>query len=184
MKAIYLLFAVFAFFALMSCDTVWDEPFTPDSDLPDSEGFYICAKGNFVLRYKLENNNRLLCRYTAVGTGWIGIGFAPQQQMSQANFIIGYYDNTGHLRDDWGISNTGHASDLALCGTNDCVLVTEGSDNGVSTYLQFMIPLDSGDPYDTVLTPGVEIPVIFAAGSTDDFDSYHTSYATGSIKIR
>ncbi len=181
---LYLLFAIFTALALMSCDTVWDEPLTPDSDLPDSEGFYVCAKGDFVFRYKRDGNDHLLCRYTAKGTGWIGVGFAPQQQMSQANFIIGYYDNTGHLRDDWGISNTSHTSDTALGGTNDCVLVTEGSDNGVSTYLQFTIPLNSGDQYDTVLTPGVEIPVIFATGSEDDFISYHTSYATGSIKIR
>jgi len=181
---LYLLFAVLAALALVSCDTVWDEPFTPASDLPDSEGYYTCTAGNFMLKYKTIPTNLLQCRLSTNTSGWLAVGFDPSQQMKNANYIIAYVSGgNGFLRDDFGTDNTAHASDLSLGGNSDVTLVTASEGNGITT-VEFTIPLNSGDSYDRIMQSGTTYPVIFATGSSDDFDSYHTSYATGSIKIR
>jgi hypothetical protein len=184
MRVFYLLFAVFAVLALTSCDTVWDEPFTANNDSPDTEGFYTCSSGNFVLKYKTVPNNLLQCRMSTSTTGWIAVGFNPTQQMKDANYIIAYVsDGNGFIRDDFGTDNTAHVSDLSLGGSSDVALLAANESNG-NTTVEFTLPLNSGDSFDRILQIGTTYPVIFATGSEDDFDSYHDRYAAGSIRIR
>lgn len=181
-KIIFLCIA--ALLLLSSCDTVWDEPFVPQSDLPDAEGFYTTAVGDFLLKYKVIANQQLLCRLTANGDGWVAVGFNPTAQMKDANFIIGYHNGAyGYIRDDFGVDNSSHDADTSLGGSSDVTLLTS-SNAGGKTSLEFEIPLSSGDSHDRALSIGTTYPVIFAAGNADDFDSYHDRYAAGSIRIR
>lgn len=180
----YLFLLILCSLLLVSCDTVWDEPFVPDSDAPDAEGFYTAGGGNYTLKYKREGGTNLHCKLTANGTGWISVGFNPTAQMKDANFIIGYVSGgTGYIRDDFGTDNTAHVSDTSLGGTNDVTLITANETAG-ATSLEFSIPLNSGDARDRVLTLGSTYGIIFASGSEDNFYGMHSSFATGSIKIR
>lgn len=183
MKNIILLLLV-AIVLLSACDTVWDETFVPPSELPDEEGFYTTAVGDFVLKYKVMESQQLLCRLSANSDGWVAIGFAPSAQMKDANFITGYHAGIyGYIRDDFGVDNTSHAADVSLGGSSDVTLLSSSNSEGRTT-LEFELPLASGDEYDRTMTVGSTYPVIFASGSADDFDSYHNRYATGSIKPR
>lgn len=179
-----LLILVLAALALMSCDTVWDEPFVPMDELPDAEGYYQSIAGDFVLKYKVISTNLLSCRLSANGTGWIAVGFDPSAQMRDANFIIGYVNGIyGYIRDDFGTGSSSHDSDINLGGSSD-VLLTSSSESAGRTMLEFEIPLNSGDSKDKILSSGATYNVIFAAGSDDDFESMHNRFATGSIRIR
>lgn len=169
---------------LAACNTVRDEPFIPEDELPDAQGFYTAAAGGYTLKYKVVDANILHCVLSAAGTGWLAVGFAPSAGMKDANFVIGHASgNSGTIRDDWGTSPSSHESDLALGGSNDVTLLSASEASGV-TRLEFQFPLSSGDAYDRALSIGNTYPVIFARGTEDGFESYHQDYAGANIRIR
>lgn len=113
-------------------------------------------------------------KLTARTTGWIGIGFNPTDQMKGANYIIGYV-NKGkvEIRDDYGDETRNHKEDEKLGGTVDLTVVG-GAEKGGSTTLEFSIPLDSGDQYDSKLDPEGETVVLLSyGGKRDSFRSKH-----------
>lgn len=169
---------------LYSCNTVRDEDFDINDLDPDDEGFYRVQSGNFLLRYKTVAGEDLECILRGNTTGWLSVGFNPSNMMRDANFIIGYVeDGVGYIEDHFGTGNVSHEADVDLGGTDDVTLIDASQEGGVTT-LHFRIPLDSGDPYDTVLEIGSTYPVIFASGNQNDFVSYHAEIAQAVILIR
>ena len=114
--------------------------------------------------------------------GWVGIGFNPTDQMEGANYILGYVKGgKAKVRDDYGDSKRNHKSDKKLGGTSDVTLVG-GEEKGGNTTIEFTIPLNSTDKYDSVLDPNGETVVLLAYGSgRDSFTSKHKMRA--SIKV-
>ncbi len=169
---------------LVSCNTVREEDFKVSDIDTDQEGYYKIQSGSFTLRYKVIENEELECLLEAVSSGWIAVGFNPSNQMKDANIIIGYVeDSIGYIRDDYGTGNTSHASDLNLGGSSDVILLSASQEEGI-TSLKFRIPLDSGDPYDTVLNIGSIYPVIFARGNQNDFETHHAEVQQAFIAIK
>jgi hypothetical protein len=123
-------------------------------------------------------------KLTARTTGWVGIGFNPTEQMKGANYILGYVKNGKvELRDDYGDETRNHKEDEKLGGTNDLTVIG-GEEKGGSTTLEFSIPLDSGDKYDSKLDPEGETVVLLAyGGSRDSFRSKHKYKATLSVNL-
>jgi len=137
-------------------------------------GFVSVTAAGITLEYKVDGSD-IHCILNANTSGWIAVGFDPSSMMKDANLIIGYVaGGTGFIRDDWGVSNTGHTSDLNLGGIDNVVFIS-ASEVGGSTELEFKIPLDSGDDFDRILEVGQTYSVILAKGDNDDFDSYHTT---------
>lgn len=112
-------------------------------------------------------------------TGWVGIGFNPSKGMQDANYILGYVDKGKvEITDDFGVSPINHESDEELGGTSD-VTVIGGEEKGRATTLEFSIPLDSGDKYDSVLDPEGKTTVLLAfGGNRDSLRSKHRSHET------
>lgn len=113
-------------------------------------------------------------KLTGESTGWVAIGFNPTSQMKDANFVIGYVKNgKATIEDDFGHEERAHKMDEDLGGKND-VTVIGGEEKGKTTTLEFSIPLDSGDKYDSVIDPNGETVVLLAyGGSRDSFKSKH-----------
>lgn len=113
---------------------------------------------------------------SAPTTGWVSAGFNPSlPNHKDANIIIGYVkDATAHIQDNFGTGAFVHASDVSLGGTDD-VSEASGREQGGTTEIHFVIPLDSGDAYDRVLLVGEKYPVILAYGpnGADDYSSQH-----------
>lgn len=139
--------------------------------------------------WKVDNEN-LHIKLTAKTTGWVGIGFNPTEGMKDANYILGYVKRGKvELTDDYGNSAINHKSDEELGGTND-ITVVGGEEKGRETVLEFSIPLDSGDQYDSVLDPDGDTVVLLAfGGNRDSFRSKHRSnyiitvnLSTGEVK--
>jgi len=167
---------VFILIIFFGCETVKDEILGPEP-IPGS-----AVSAGVTLNYVIDEND-LHCTLRANTVGWIAVGFNPSSMMNEANFIIGYVENdNGFIRDDWGISNTTHSSDLVLGGSEDIILINAYESEGI-TELEFKIPLDSGDQYDQALEINQTYPIILAHGDDDDFDSYHTAAGLTEITL-
>ena len=104
--------------------------------------------------------------------------------MRGANFLFGYvHGGKAYVADMYGAEPFGagsHPPDTDLGGSDD-IIEYGGQESDGLTVLEFMIPLDSGDPYDQALFIGESYDVILAWGDQDSFDSYHVSRAWGEI---
>ena len=128
--------------------------------------------------------SELFVKISGKTTGWVGIGFNPVDQMKGADYIIGYVkDGKVELRDDYGDSERSHKADEELGGTSD-VTVIGGEEKGGTTTLEFSIPLDSGDTFDTVIDPQGETVVHLASGGKrDSFISKHQFRTTITVNL-
>jgi hypothetical protein len=135
------------------------------------------AEGAGVTLYWSNDAEFLYAGMSAQTTGWVAVGFDPQEAMLGANYIFGYVqDGTLFLEDMYGTKRAGtdsHPPDEQLGGAND-ILESAGREEGGVTVIEFKIPLDSGDAYDKPLAPGGSYVALLAIGGSDDFDSYHT----------
>ncbi len=119
-------------------------------------------------------------------TGWVSIGFNPSRMMSEAAYVLAYVDSSGEvqIREDYGTGNTTHASDISLGGTQD-VRVLSGKQEDGQTEITFALPLDSGDQFDVVFTPGETYVVLMAYGpdGSDNFTSRHRSRTSLEVQL-
>jgi len=114
------------------------------------------------------------------GTGWVAVGFDPQNGMQGANIIMAAVSGSRlTIEDQFGTSPISHSPD----GSQD-VLVSAGREAGDKTTVEFSIPLDSGDPADTALLPGTTHTIMLAyQDSSDDFQIRHTKRAASSLTL-
>jgi hypothetical protein len=118
-------------------------------------------------------------------SGWVSIGFDPDNRMQGANFIIGaVVEGQLNIMDAWGASPVGadHPPDEQLGGTDD-IVAAAGVERDGRTIIEFQIPLDSGDPYDKPLTPGGTYTILVAFGASNDLFSYHGFRDVGQITL-
>lgn len=134
--------------------------------------------------WKIVDDN-LHVKISAKTTGWVGIGFNPEDQMKGADYVLGYVKNGKvSLRDDYGDSARNHKSDEKL-GGQDNVTTIGGEEKGGTTTLEFSIPLNSGDKYDSVLEPDGDTVVLLAyGGKRDSFRSKHKYRGSFKINLR
>ena len=93
-------------------------------------------------------------KLTAPTTGWVGIGFNPEEteNMKDASFIIGYVKaGEAQAFDHYGTEAEKHKDDDKLGGTTDFSNLT-GSEGNRRTELAFTVPLNTADPNDRPLS--------------------------------
>lgn len=112
------------------------------------------------------------------GSGWVSVGFDPVNRMQGANFIIAAVTPGGLvIEDHFGTSPTAHRRDR-----REDILDAAGARVDGGTLVEFVIPLDSGDPEDKPLVPGRTYTVLLAYHrSSPSFTVQHT--ARGSVRI-
>jgi len=120
----------------------------------------------------------------APGTGYAAIGFDPVRGMEEANMILGYVqDGKAYFRDDHGTEPTAHMADADRGGTED-IVAAAGAEWTDQTILEFIIPLDSGDPMDKRLVPGNAYTILVAYHDLQDgFTARHSRRGTGEIRL-
>lgn len=174
MKPIYIIFLIMLSVSLIQADDFRDPTFQT-----------VTAAG-VTLNYRvIDNGLNLDCQLIAATTGWVAVGFAPTNQMQNANFIIGYHSSGNtFIRDDYGVASTSHASDTSLGGTNNIITSSSTEVDGV-TQLNFKIPLNSGDSFDKVLVIGNTYGIILGRGfnSGDSFTSSHAAVGSAQITV-
>ena len=135
--------------------------------------------------YWSNNAEILKIGLASPGTGYLAIGFDPDRRMEGANFILAYMaDGEIHTQDHYGIGMTSHGADIDR-GGEDNVLAAAGVEWADSTIVEFMIPLDSGDPSDKPLLPGGTYTILVAYHDLrDEFTLRHSRRGTGEITLQ
>jgi hypothetical protein len=131
-----------------------------------------------------HDNVELFAGIKTDSMGWVSVGFDPESAMKGANIIFIALDSGKVLvRDDFGTSAFGHDDDTALGGNNDITAYAADREDELSIY-EFVVPLNSGDEFDKVLTPGKTYGIIFAEKNNGiDFDSKHSTRGSAEIKL-
>jgi len=114
------------------------------------------------------------------GTGWVAIGFAPEQRMKGANIIIGAVkDGELLMQDHFGTAPTSHRED-----STSQIVQAAGTEADGKTVIEFVIPLQSNDPSDKPLQLGQTVSVILAYhASSDSFSTRHSKRTTTQITL-
>jgi len=139
---------------------------------------------DFVLRWS-NDSEHLYVAMQGLTTGWISVGFDPENRMQGANYVVGaVIDGEAVIWDAFGMAPVGpnHPEDTELGGTTD-VIAYAGAERDGLTLIEFQIPLDSGDAYDKALTVGETYTVLVALGSGDAFTAAHTWRAATEITL-
>jgi len=125
----------------------------------------------------------LFIRVSAPAAGYVAVGFEPTSMMKDADIYIGYVSgSTVVLEDHFAYKRTGHKSDVALGGTSNISSI-KGNEAGGVTTIEFIRPLDSGDPYDKALVPGQEYNLIFAYSTRDNVTSVHRERYSAKVRL-
>ncbi len=140
------------------------------------------AKG-VTFAWKVDGDT-LHAKVSAKTKGWVAVGFNPSSKMKDANYIIGYVkDGKPEVADHFGDKSTGHSPDEDLGGTSDVTLVG-GSEEGGMTTIEFTIPVNSGDKYDSALTVDGDTVVLLAFGpDRDSLKPRHKNKITKTVNL-
>ncbi len=129
-------------------------------------------------------------RLSAKTTGWVGIGFDPENAMQGANIIIGAVkDGAFKIEDHYGDRKRGHSNDEELGGKNDVINPSGTEEDGVTT-ISFTLPLNTGDKYDKPINAeGTSLVMLAYGAGKDSFKNRHpyrtvweVNYSTGENK--
>lgn len=123
-------------------------------------------------------------KISAKTEGWVAVGFNPSSKMKDGNYILGYVkDGEATVVDHFGDKSTGHSADEKLGGSSDVTLVG-GSEEGDVTTIEFTIPLDSGDQYDSVLNVDGDTVIMLSYGpDRDSFRPRHRARASVTVNL-
>jgi len=134
--------------------------------------------------YWMNDTEQLHIGLVSPGTGYVSIGFDPEDRMLGADYIIAFMQEGDlHIRDDYGNQPIAHTQDTTAGGTDD-VLASAGSEWPDETVVEFVIPLDSGDAQDKALVPGNTYPILIAYHALrDGFNVRHSGRGSGEITL-
>ena len=157
-------------------------PAAPSPDGTIMEGEYFQGTQDPRSGVSLFWRNGLVVLFVALrapGTGWVSAGFDPVNRMQGANYIMAAVTPEGLvIEDHFGTGTTSHRRDA-----RQDILRAAGTISGGQTVVEFVIPLDSGDPEDKPLVPGRTYTVLLAYHrSSTSFTVIHT--ARGSVQMK
>ena len=136
------------------------------------------------------DQDKIHVKLTAKTTGWVAIGFDPENAMQGADIIIGAVKNDKvKIEDHYGDRKRGHASDEKLGGKNNMLNPAGEEADGVTT-ISFSLALDTKEEWDKPIVPEKMSRMMIAYGAgRDSFNDRHAfrsvydiNYATGETK--
>ena len=152
------------------------------SEVPDD--FQQIEKDGFLIAWRIVGTDiEFIVEQSTLG--WVAIGFEPSRVMKDADIIIGYVDGSEVvIEDHFAHRLTAHRPDVDMGGSNN-VTVISGSEEGGRTRLRFRRPLNTGDEYDTPLSRGQSVEVIFAWGRNraDNTSALHAGHGSVTITL-
>ncbi len=118
--------------------------------------------------------DRIHVQMSARTTGWVAVGFDPEDAMEGADIIIGAVKGDQFkVEDHYGDRKRGHSSDEELGGTNN-VLNPSGTEKDGVTTISFTLPLTATEQYDKTIRPEGMYRIMLAYGAgRDSFKTRH-----------
>lgn len=141
----------------------------------DYSNFLSLNNGNYLLFWDIDQDE-LHMAMLGKTTGWVAIGFNPGDMMMNADIVMaGFTDDSPYWSDSYSTGPFGpHPADTTLGGMDDIRNVTAIENDGW-TIVEFARKLDTEDEYDALITPGEEMPIMWAMGRDDDMEIKHSS---------
>jgi hypothetical protein len=126
--------------------------------------------GNFEIYWKVISENEIYFGINAKANGWISIGFDNTFMMSGADIkIANIKDGVVTIEDHFGNGPTKHELD-----DKQEIIEFAGKEEGQWTFIEFIMPVNSGDEKDKPIKIGQENKVIIASSNrTDEFWKKH-----------
>ncbi|MCR3884649.1 DUF2202 domain-containing protein [Methanotrichaceae archaeon M04Ac] len=118
-------------------------------------------------------------------TGWMAVGFDPQEWKKGADVVIGRVDGKDAVVEDQYIIDFfgPHFPDVDLGGTDD-ILQFGGLERDGVTVIEFKRRLDTGDEFDRAITPGEDLPIIWSISRSEDLNEIHdVARAEGILRL-
>lgn len=140
--------------------------------------------------YWIIDKDQIHVKLSAKTTGWVAIGFDPEDAMQGANIIIGAVkDGKVRIEDHYGDRKRGHSPDEKLGGKNDVLNPAGEEIDGVTT-ISFSLALDTKEKWDKPIhAEGMSRMMIAYGSGQDSFSArhkykalYEINYATGETK--
>jgi hypothetical protein len=106
--------------------------------------------------------------------------------MKDANILILWVDDNSGItmaEDHFGTGRFSHKNDMELGGSQD-IIVLSGKQNETSTEVNFTIPLNSGDEFDSPLVRGETYRLLLASNDSDNISWKHNKKYAQDIVIR
>jgi hypothetical protein len=131
--------------------------------------------GNYEIHWASDEEYIYVGMRAKIG-GWVSVGFdaTPGAGMADVDMVLGVVNGDEvTVSDEFGTGPTTHRPDTELGGTDD-ILEFGGVEQGGWTTIEFKRALDTGDPYDAVLTGGT-ITIIWAYSSSKSLTAYHSA---------
>jgi hypothetical protein len=119
-------------------------------------------------------------------TGWLSVGFEPEQWMKNADTIIGFVENDkAVVIDEFSTGNYGpHVPDTQLGGT-DNILEYGGREQNGQTTIEFKRRLDTTDQFDKAFVPGQKVSIIWAMADADmDQQKHNVAKGEGIMELQ
>ncbi|MFP4461279.1 MAG: DOMON domain-containing protein [Thermotogota bacterium] len=137
---------------------------TIDGTLDGETESYKHPSGNYELYWKVLNEAEIYIAINAKTTGWVSVGFDPSFMMKDADIkIANIVDGEVTLQDHYGTSATGHKEDK-----ENEIEAFAGKEENDWTFIEFIMPLDTGKSDDKAIVPGEKMKVIIAYSSSTD----------------
>ncbi|MCP3899775.1 MAG: DOMON domain-containing protein [Desulfobacteraceae bacterium] len=129
--------------------------------------------------------NQIHVKLSAKTTGWVGIGFNPDNVMQNANIIIGAVKKGKvKIQDHFADKKRGHSSDKKQGGKSHVQKAAGSEENGITT-ISFTIPLNSGEKLDTpIKADGTDIVMLAYGGGRDNFSGRHPFRAVYKVNLK
>jgi hypothetical protein len=135
--------------------------------------------GDFHIYWQFTGEN-ITMAMKARSTGWIALGIDPEQIMKGADMIFGWVDSEGnaHILDCYSIGKLGpHPPDIEPTD----IVEYAGAESGGWTVIEFKRAAATSDKYDKDIEMEGKTKLIWAYGSSDNFDIKHTKRGTAAV---
>ncbi|MFW3146937.1 MAG: DOMON domain-containing protein, partial [Thermoplasmatota archaeon] len=138
---------------------------------------------NFKVSWTIEGED-LRMAISARTTGWVSIGFDPEDVMKDSDVILGWVEGgVVHIIDAYSMEQYGpHPPDTHLGGTTD-ILAYNGTEKDGSTTIEFVRRLITGDEYDKDIPTSGTLEIMWAYGEHDDFGETHSQRGFATLTI-
>jgi hypothetical protein len=158
-------------------------PWVPDGVIGPSEYDFNEQFSDFEVCWR-NDERYLYMAMRARTTGWLAIGFRPDNRMQGADMVFGHViGGIASVLDSYSTGEYGpHPSDAELGGF-DNLETYGGIERDGYTTIEFRRPLSSGDDPDRPLLQGKN-KIIWAYASSDSLDQKHVAKGYGEIEIK
>ncbi len=130
-----------------------------------------------------HEGNRVFFEMTAPTTGWVAIGFNPDEGITATYLLMGRVVNgEAELVEHYTLA-PGNYKDIESLGDKVAVANVSGEESGNTSTIRFSLPVKTDGKYQKSLTTELKYTMLMAFSRDDDFQHHSMMRTSTSIKL-